>query len=194
MDEIGRREYGLAVDMDGFNAAMDAKREQDRAGRQTRGSMGIVTAYENLGAGRIAFDGYGRTTLESRIVGILRDGAAVGRVARGQQVEIVLSETCFYAESGGQVGDRGIIAGPNGRVQVEDTQSPVAGLIVHRGVVSDGDIALGDAVTARVEAERRPGRIPQPQRDASAARGPAFGAGAARAAGRFPVRSRPAAF
>ncbi len=155
VDEIGRREYGLAVDMDGFNAAMDAKRERDRAGHQTRGSMGIVTAYENLGAGRIAFDGYGRTTLESRIVGILRDGAAVGRVARGQQVEIVLSETCFYAEGGGQVGDRGIIAGPNGRVQVADTQSPVAGLIVHRGVVSDGDIALGDAVTAQVEAERR---------------------------------------
>ena len=76
--------------------------------------MEIVTAYENLGAGPVVFDGYGRATLESRIVGILRDGAAVGNATQGQQVEIVLAETCFYAEGGGQVGDRGVIKGPNG--------------------------------------------------------------------------------
>ena len=155
VDEIGRREYGLSVDMDGFNAEMAAKRERDRAGHQVTGSMEIVTAYENLGAGRTAFDGYYQTAIESRILGILRDGEAVGHATAGQQVEIVLAETCFYAEGGGQVGDAGVIAGPNGRVRVEDTQSPVAGLIVHRGVVSDGDVTLGDAVTAQVEAERR---------------------------------------
>ena len=155
VDEIGRREYGLSVDMDGFNAEMEAKRERDRAGHQVTGSMEIVTAYENLGAGNTAFDGYYQTSIESRILGILRDGEAVGQATRGQQVEIVLAETCFYAEGGGQVGDRGVIAGPNGRVQIEDTQSPVAGLIVHRGTVSEGDIALGDAVTGQVEAERR---------------------------------------
>ncbi len=155
VDEIGRREYGLSVDMDGFNAEMEAKRERDRAGHQVTGSMEIVTAYENLGAGNTAFDGYYQTSIESRILGILRDGEAVGQATRGQQVEIVLAETCFYAEGGGQVGDRGFITGPNGRMQVEDTQSPVAGLIVHRGKVAEGDIALGDAVTGQVEAERR---------------------------------------
>ena len=155
VDEIGRREYGLSVDMDGFNAEMEAKRERDRAGHQVTGSMEIVTAYENLGAGHTAFDGYYQTSIESRILGILRDGEAVGQATRGQQVEIVLAETCFYAEGGGQVGDAGVIAGPNGRVQVADTQSPVAGLIVHRGTVAEGDIALGDAVTAQVEVERR---------------------------------------
>ena len=155
VDEIGRREYGLSVDMDGFNAEMEAKRERDRAGHQVTGSMEIVTAYENLGAGNTAFDGYYQTSIESRILGILRDGEAVGQATRGQQVEIVLAETCFYAEGGGQVGDRGVITGPNGRVSVEDTQSPVAGLIVHRGKVAEGDIALGDAVTGQVEAERR---------------------------------------
>ena len=155
VDEIGRREYGLSVDMDGFNAEMEAKRERDRASHQVTGSMEIVTAYENLGAGNTAFDGYYQTSIESRILGILRDGEAVGQGTRGQQVEIVLAETCFYAEGGGQVGDRGVITSPNGRVQVEDTQSPVAGLIVHRGKVAEGDIALGDAVTAQVEAERR---------------------------------------
>ena len=155
VDEIGRREYGLSVDMDGFNAEMDAKRERDRAGHQVTGSMEIVTAYENLGAGNTAFDGYYQTSIESRILGILRDGEAVGQATRGQQVEIVLAETCFYAEGGGQVGDRGVITAPNGCVNVEDTQSPVAGLIVHRGKVAEGDIALGDAVTGQVEAERR---------------------------------------
>lgn len=155
VDEIGRREYGLAVDMDGFNAEMEAKRERDRAGHQVTGSMEIVTAYENLGAGRTPFDGYQRTTIDTRVLGILREGEAVGHATRGQQVEIVLAETCFYAEGGGQVGDQGVINGPNGRVRIEDTQSPVAGLIVHRGLVSEGDIALGEAVTAQVETERR---------------------------------------
>ena len=155
VDEIGRREYGLAVDMDGFNAEMEAKRERDRAGHQVTGSMEIVTAYENLGAGRTSFDGYQRTTIDTRILGILREGEAVGHATRGQQVEIVLAETCFYAEGGGQVGDQGTITGPNGCVRIEDTQSPVAGLIVHRGLVSEGDIALGESVTAQVETERR---------------------------------------
>ena len=155
VDEIGRREHGLAVDMDGFNAEMEAKRERDRAGRQVTGSMEIVTAYENLGAGRTSFDGYQHTTIDTRVLGILREGEAVGHATRGQQVEIVLAETCFYAEGGGQVGDQGLIIGPNGRVRIEDTQSPVAGLIVHQGLVAEGDIALGEAVTAQVETERR---------------------------------------
>ena len=155
VDEIGRREYGLAVDMDGFNSEMEAKRERDRAGHQVTGSMEIVTAYENLGAGRTPFDGYQRTKIETRVLGILREGEAVGHATRGQQVEIVLAETCFYAEGGGQVGDQGTITGPNGCVRIEDTQSPVAGLIVHRGLVADGDIALGESVTAQVETERR---------------------------------------
>ena len=155
VDEIGRREYGLAVDMDGFNAEMEAKRERDRAGHQITGSMEIVTAYENLGAGRTSFDGYQRTQIDTRILGILREGEAVGHATRGQQVEIVLAETCFYAEGGGQVGDQGAITGPNGCVRIEDTQSPVAGLIVHRGVVAEGDVALGESVTAQVETDRR---------------------------------------
>ena len=155
VDEIGRREYGLAVDMDGFNAEMEAKRQRDRAGHQVTGSMEIVTAYENLGAGRTSFDGYQRTRIDTRILGMLREGEAVGHATRGQQVEIVLAETCFYAEGGGQVGDQGAITGPNGCVRVDDTQSPVAGLIVHRGLVAEGDIALGEAVTAEVATERR---------------------------------------
>ena len=86
---------------------------------------------------------------------LLVDNAAAGHATKGQQVEVLLEGTPFYAESGGQVGDRGIIEGRNGLVRVEDTQSPVAGLIVHRGVVESGDISLGEQVTARVDISRR---------------------------------------
>ena len=95
------------------------------------------------------------TVVHSVIRGIRINSQRADHATRGQQVEIVLGETCFYAEGGGQVGDRGVISGPNGLVDVEDTQSPVAGVIVHRGKVAEGDIALGDAVTGQVEAERR---------------------------------------
>ena len=128
VDEIGRREYGLSVDMDGL---------QRRDGGQARARPRRPPGHRQHGdrhrlreSGRRPyreFDGYGQTSIESRILGILRDGEAVGQATRGQQVEIVLAETCFYAEGGGQVGDRGVITGPNGRVNVEDTQSPVAG-------------------------------------------------------------------
>ena len=79
----------------------------------------------------------------------------MGRAGQGQSVEIVLQETPFYSEGGGQVGDAGTISGPNGRVRVEDTQTPVAGLVVHRGVVEEGDVSLGDAVKALVDVTRR---------------------------------------
>ncbi|MCH8226186.1 MAG: alanine--tRNA ligase, partial [Chloroflexi bacterium] len=78
-----------------------------------------------------------------------------GHATQGQQVELVLEASPFYPEGGGQLGDQGTITGPNGVVRVEDTQSPVAGLIVHRGVVERGDISLGEAVTAQVESARR---------------------------------------
>jgi alanyl-tRNA synthetase len=81
--------------------------------------------------------------------------APAGHAYQGQRVEVVLRETPFYPEGGGQVGDWGTITGPNGVVKVEDTQSPVAGLVVHRGIVEQGDISLGEAVTARVDSSRR---------------------------------------
>jgi alanyl-tRNA synthetase len=124
--------------------------------------MEMLTAYQNLGVGRTHFVGYQDLKQESVIAAILIDPSAesghavpVGHATQGQQVEVVLQETPFYAESGGQVGDRGIISGPNGVVRVEDTQSPVAGLIVHRGVVEQGDISLGEPVTAQVDITRR---------------------------------------
>jgi alanyl-tRNA synthetase len=149
------RENGLEVDLEGFRKEMDAQRERARAAHAFTGSMEVVTAYENLGVDRTGFVGYDGLRQETVVAAILVDGASTGQAVKGRQVELVLEETPFYAEGGGQVGDRGTISGPNGRVRVEDTQSPVAGLIVHRGVVEQGDISLGERVSAQVEPFRR---------------------------------------
>ena len=78
-----------------------------------------------------------------------------GHATQGQRIELVLQETPFYAEGGGQQGDQGVITGPNGTVTITDTQSPIAGLIIHRGTVTQGEIALGEAVTAQVDVANR---------------------------------------
>ena len=150
----------LAVDVDGFQQEMDRQRKQSRAANAFTGSMEMVTAYESLGAGPTHFSGYGGLSLETKIAAILAETGPetwepVGAAGQGQKVEIVLEETPFYAEGGGQLGDQGSIAGPSGVVAVEDTQSPVAGLIVHRGVVQQGELSLGQEVTARVDPSRR---------------------------------------
>ena len=150
------REHGLEVDMGGFEREMEAQRQQSRAVQSFTGSMEMLTAYENLGVGRSEFTGYGGLIQqESMIAALLVDGVSVGHATRGQQVEVVLARSPFYAEGGGQLGDQGRIRGPNGVVTVEDTHSPVAGLIVQKGVVDQGDVAVGDTVQAEVDAQRR---------------------------------------
>ena len=149
------REHGLDVDMDGFEREMEAQREKSRSAQGFTGSMEMHTAYENLGVEHTQFVGYRQLEQETLVAALLVDNVAAGHAVQGQPVEVVLENTPFYAESGGQVGDQGIIAGPNGLVRVEDTQSPVAGLIVHRGVVERGDMSLGEPVTARVDLHRR---------------------------------------
>ena len=149
------REHGLGVDLDGFEAEMERQREQSRSGQHFEGNMEMLTAYENLGAGRTEFTGHSLTDQESVVAALLVDGASSGHATQGQQAEVVISRTPFYAEGGGQLGDHGYIRGPSGLFRVQDTQSPVAGLIVQRGVVEEGHIAVGDPVSASVDAARR---------------------------------------
>ena len=153
-DEIAR-EHGFGVDMVGFEQEMERQREQSRSGQHFEGSMEVLTAYENLGAGRTEFTGHGLIDQESVVAALLVEGASAGHATQGQQAEVVISRTPFYAEGGGQQGDQGYIRGPNGLFRVEDTQSPVAGLIVQKGTVEEGHIAVGDPVEASVDAARR---------------------------------------
>ena len=149
------KEHGLEVDMEGFEREMEAQKEQSRSSASFSGSMEMQSAYVDLGLGASEFVGYNLTEQESTIAAILSGGVSVDHAAQGQQVEVVISQSPFYAEGGGQLGDRGTISGPNGVVSVEDTQSPVAGLIVQRGTVQQGEISVGEPVTATVEAARR---------------------------------------
>ena len=149
------REQGLEVDLSGFEQEMARQREQSRAAQGFSGGMEMLTAYENLGVEPSRFVGYTQLSRETVIAALLVDHAPAGYAVPGQAVELVLADTPFYAESGGQVGDQGIITGPNGVFRVEDTQSPVAGLIVHKGIVVSGDISLGEPVSAQVDAARR---------------------------------------
>ena len=149
------REHGVEVDMEGFKREMDAQKEQSRSSGSFSGGMDMQTSYSELGLGASEFVGYNQIEQDSMIAAILSGGISVGHATQGQQVEVVISQSPFYAEGGGQLGDRGVISGPNGVVAVEDTQSPVAGLIVQRGTVQQGEISVGDTVTASVEAARR---------------------------------------
>ncbi len=149
------REHGKSVDMEGFQREMEAQRQRAREAHAFTGAMEMLPTYENLGAGKVDFTGYQSLSQGSVVTGLLLEGAPVGHATQGQRVELVLAATPFYAESGGQVGDAGLITGPNGKARVEDTKAPVAGLIVHMGVVEDGDISLGDQVEAQVDPTRR---------------------------------------
>jgi alanyl-tRNA synthetase len=147
-------EHGFAIDEEGFEREMEKQRERARAAAKF-GTEGSADAYGSLAELEIAFLGYETLTVETTVVGLLAHDAQVESAAEGEAVEVVLRETPFYAEAGGQVGDRGEIVGPHGRVRVEDTQRVAERLIVHRGHVVEGRIAVNDAVVAQVDAPRR---------------------------------------
>jgi len=148
------RERGFTIDEEGFQREMEAQRERARAAAKFT-AEGPATGYDALADLETPFLGCETLTAETAVVGLLRDGGQVESASEGEAVEVILRETPFYGEAGGQVGDTGEIVGPHGRVQVEDTQRPTEKLIVHRGRVVEGRIAVNDAVVARVGEGRR---------------------------------------
>ena len=147
-------EDGFVVDMEGFEREMEAQRERGRAAQSFRKDK-MSEAYAAVGLGATRFTGYETLAGESVVVGLLREGVSVQRVGGGEELEVVTMETPFYAEGGGQVGDKGEIAGVNGRFIVEDTQSTMLGFYVHRGRVVDGEMVVGDPVTMIVDPGHR---------------------------------------
>jgi len=152
-------EAGIGVDVDGFSTAMGRQRaaaKSDRAGKRI-GNVDLSAYRELLAAGPTPFTGYEELRTETRVRGLLRDGAAVTGAAEGDVVEVVLERTPFYAESGGQDSDAGIITAGDATLEVLDVQRPAKGLIVHSVRVSVGEIASGAAVLAEVDPEWRLG-------------------------------------
>ncbi len=148
-------EYGVRVDMEGFEREMAARREQSRAGAQFGGDRAKIRVYESLGVGGTAFLGYETLSASSVVVGLIVGDEPVSQAENGQDAEVALLRTPFYAEGGGQIGDAGEIVGDNGLIRVRDTQEVMPGLIIHFGNVGDGRIAVGDTVQVNVDPVRR---------------------------------------
>ncbi len=145
---------GFEVDLEGFEREMSAQRERGRAAAKFEIDADRTAAYGQLAHIKTRFVGYDATEHRTTIAGIIGASGVADSAADGDEVEVVLLETPFYPEGGGQVGDTGVIVGPNGRVIVGDTQSASEGLIVHRGRVG-GRIAVNDDMTAHVDIDRR---------------------------------------
>src|SRR3954468_4708143 len=152
-------EQGLSVDEDGFRRLMKEQRERAKADAQGKktGHAG-AGAYRAIAdqAGETEFLGYSDTESESTIAGILVDGASSPAATEGDEVEIVLDRTPFYAEGGGQIGDTGRIKVDSGAViEVRDCQKPVPGVYVHKGVVQFGEVTVGAKAHASIDGRRR---------------------------------------
>jgi alanyl-tRNA synthetase len=153
--EMASRE-GLTVDLASFRREMEAQRERGRAAAKFEIDADRTEHYATLAARTDSrFVGYDRTRHDTTIAGIIGASGVQDSAEAGDTVEVVLLETPFYPEGGGQVGDGGTILGPGGTIAVEDTQSPAEGLIVHRGRVVEGRVAVSDAVHATVDPEKR---------------------------------------
>jgi alanyl-tRNA synthetase len=152
-------EQGLAVDEPGFRRLMQEQRDRAKADAKSKKAGAAATdVYRELRAlGLTPFTGYDELVTDSRVRGIVRDGELVPAAGEGDVVEVVLERTPFYAESGGQDSDAGVITGDGVRLAVVDVQRPVKGLIVHRVRVAEGELRSGSDVLAQVDGEWRLG-------------------------------------
>ncbi len=146
-------ESGMTVDEEGFLEAMEEQRERARASRHALGYMGgLSTAKaEALSGLDVEFIGYDTLTGESKITAIFAEGEPVGHISSGQDGEVVLDRTPFYAEAGGQVGDSGDIVGEGFRARVNNTVRLSDSVIAHNVTVVEGDLSVGDVANARVD-------------------------------------------
>lgn len=152
-------EQGLAVDEEGFRRLMQEQRTRAKADSVARKSgVAPVTVYREImgKSGVTEFTGYDETQTESKVTGLVVAGTDVKSAAMGDEVEVLTDRTSFYAEGGGQLADHGLITFADGSVvEVDDVQTPVPGLYVHRGRVVAGSVAVGAAALTQVDVQRR---------------------------------------
>ncbi|MFN3545248.1 MAG: alanine--tRNA ligase [Thiobacillus sp.] len=144
------REAGVSVDTVAFDAAMARQKAQARAAGKFK--LGAALEYQGEAT---TFHGYDTLTHDATVLALYKDGAPVSALKEGELGVVVLDHTPFYAESGGQVGDRGVLQGAQGVFAVEDTQKIQAQVFGHHGIVKTGSLAVGDAVLARVDEDAR---------------------------------------
>ena len=152
-------EQGVQVDEDGFRRLMKEQRDRAKAdARSKKSAHGDTSVYRSVADSlghAVEFTGYDETASEARVAGVLVDGVAVPSAHAGDEIELVLDRTPFYAEGGGQLADAGRITLVNGAiVEVRDVQSPIKGLVVHRARVVSGEVIAGEQAEALVDLDR----------------------------------------
>ena len=152
---VGERD--ITVDMDVFDEEMEAQRERGRAAVKDEGweAAGAVFAAVAAELGEVDFVGYETDETEAVVLAIAVDGETVESLEPDVEAELVLDRTPFYAEQGGQVGDKGTVSADGADFGVADTHSAMPGMIAHKGVLSSGGLRVGDAVRASVDTARR---------------------------------------
>jgi len=153
-------EKGIGVDMEGFEACMAEQRERARAATKDDAeaawsTYGSIEAEILKEVGATKFVGYESTEAKARIVALVKDGQRVASLAEGEEGEVILNTTPFYAEMGGEVGDTGVIGTSDSSAEVVDTKAPEKGLTCHFVKVTSGRMIEGEQVTATVDAARR---------------------------------------
>ncbi|WP_349958400.1 alanine--tRNA ligase [Rhizobium sp. ZPR3] len=151
------RARGIGVDISSFTDAMERQKAEARSHWTGSGDKATETIWFELKEknGATEFLGYDTETAEGVIQAIVKDGMAVDSAAAGDKVQIIVNQTPFYGESGGQMGDTGVISSDHGKLAVSDTQKKGEGLFVHSSEVSEGKITVGDAVVLTVDHNRR---------------------------------------
>jgi alanyl-tRNA synthetase len=150
-------ERGIELDEAGFEAEMAKQRARAQASWKKAETEEVAVAYAELArTNRSRFAGYGVDRLDGvPVLALLRAGRPVEALSEGAEGEVVLEQTPFYAEAGGQVADTGYIAAPSGHAEVVDVQRPAEGLIVHRVRLESGELTVGESVTAEIDVRRR---------------------------------------
>ena len=153
------REEGLEVDEEGFRRLMKEQKDRAKAdSRAKKSGHADVSVYRSVAdaSGKNEFVGYAQTSSEASISAILLDGILVASAQEGDEVEVILDRTPFYSEGGGQLADGGLITFGNGTsVEIDDVQTPVPGIFVHRGRVVHGGFEVGNQALATIDVERR---------------------------------------
>ena len=154
-DSVSAEEAGMTVDQEGFKALMEEQKVRARKAREALGDLGWAGIEFGKDMPATEFVGYDRSSEQGRVLALVADGELRDELAQGVEGILVLDQTPFYAEMGGQVGDHGTIQGPNGTFQVTDVQKNKGGKFMHSGKVVSGTLSVGETVTASIDMERR---------------------------------------
>ncbi|HKC86197.1 MAG TPA: alanine--tRNA ligase [Blastocatellia bacterium] len=148
---------GFTLDQRGFKAELEKQQQRARESMKGGAAKTVNPVYQEIaGRGRTEFTGYAGTELSgAKVTALVRNGELVDQIVAGDEAEVVLDRTPFYAESGGQVGDVGVIENEDARLLVTDAISPTSGVTVHHVTVEQGALKTGDTVNAHVDAEKR---------------------------------------